>query len=101
MGVETVIAGRPLEAVQRLRQTSVRLSNVGHIYTALGVLAGRTLVQEIPGTRAGRQPKPHYRATPLGISEYRDWLIGQLGEDRRRNQMFVLCAWRLDGAPKK
>lgn len=77
------------------------ISNVGHIYTALGVLAGRTLVQEIPGTRAGRQPKPHYRATPLGISEYRDWLIGQLGEDRRRNQMFVLALGALTGAPEQ
>ena len=43
------------------------LSNIGHIYTALGVLGGRALVEEIPGTRAGRQPKPHYCATPMGV----------------------------------
>lgn len=77
------------------------LSNIGHIYTALGVLDGRSLVEEIPGTRAGRQPKPHYRATPLGTSEYRDWLVGQLGEDRRRNQMFVLALGALTGAPEQ
>jgi DNA-binding PadR family transcriptional regulator len=77
------------------------LSNVGHIYTALGVLDGRALVQEIPGTREGRQPKPHYRATPLGIKEYREWLIGQVGEDRRRNQLFVLALGALSSEPEQ
>lgn len=77
------------------------LSNIGHIYTALGVLDGRALVEEIPGTRTGRQPKPHYRATQLGLVEYRDWLIGQLGEDRRRNQMFVLALGALTNAPEQ
>ena len=77
------------------------LSNIGHIYTALGVLAGRALVEEIPGTRAGRQPKPHYCATPIGMLEYRDWLVGQLGEDRRRNQMFVLALGALTNAPEQ
>jgi DNA-binding PadR family transcriptional regulator len=77
------------------------LSNIGHIYTALGVLAGRALVEEIPGTRAGRQPKPHYCATPMGMLEYRDWLIGQVGEDRRRNQMFVLALGALTSAPEQ
>jgi DNA-binding PadR family transcriptional regulator len=77
------------------------LSNVGHIYTALGVLDGRALVEEIPGTRAGRQPKPHYCATPLGMLEYRDWLIGQLGEDRRRNQLFVLALGALTNEPQQ
>jgi DNA-binding PadR family transcriptional regulator len=77
------------------------LSNIGHIYTALGVLDSRALVEEIPGTRAGRQPKSHYCATPLGVLEYRDWLIGQLGEDRRRNQMFVLALGALTNAPEQ
>jgi DNA-binding PadR family transcriptional regulator len=77
------------------------LSNVGHIYTALGVLDGRALVQEIPGTREGRQPKPHYRATPLGVERYREWLIGQVGEDRRRNQLFVLALGALAGEPEQ
>jgi len=77
------------------------LSNIGHIYTALGVLAGRALVKEIPGTRAGRQPKPHYRATPLGVQEYHEWLVGQVGEDRRRNQLFVLALGALTNEPEQ
>src|SRR5580704_2766418 len=44
------------------------LSNVGHIYTALGVLGDRGLVEEIPGTRQGRQPRPRYRATEQGFA---------------------------------
>jgi DNA-binding PadR family transcriptional regulator len=77
------------------------LSNVGHIYTALGVLDGRALVQEIPGTREGRQPKPHYRATTLGLKQYGEWLIGQVGEDRRRNQLFVLALGALTNEPEQ
>lgn len=67
------------------------LSNIGHVYTALGMLGGRALIEEIPGTRDGRQPKPHYRATDKGWHEYRGWLVGQVREDRRRCQLFVLA----------
>ena len=77
------------------------LSNIGHIYTALGMLGGRSLITEIPGTRAGRQPKPHYRATALGVKEYREWLVGQVGEDRRRNQLFVLALAALSNEPEQ
>lgn len=73
------------------------LSNIGHVYTALGVLGERGLVQEIPGTRSGRQPKPRYRATPLGSSEYRAWLVGQAEEDRHRRQLFMLALGALAG----
>lgn len=73
------------------------LSNVGHVYTALGVLGERGLVEEIPGTRSGRQPKPSYRATPLGLEQYRAWLVGQAGEERRHRQLFVLALGALAG----
>jgi DNA-binding PadR family transcriptional regulator len=73
------------------------LSNVGHIYTALGVLGDRGLVEEIPGTRQGRQPRPRYRATEQGFAEYRDWLVGQVCEDHRRRELFVLALAPLTG----
>jgi DNA-binding PadR family transcriptional regulator len=66
------------------------LSSVSHIYTALATLKGRSLVQEIPGTRTGRQPKPRYRATEQGLSDYAEWLVNQVGEDTRRERLFVL-----------
>jgi len=67
------------------------LSNIGHVYTALGALAERDLIEEIPGTRAGRQPRPRYRATPAGAEQYRAWLVGRAEEGRRQHQLFVLA----------
>jgi DNA-binding PadR family transcriptional regulator len=66
------------------------LSSTSHVYTALGTLQERSLIEEVPGTRTGRQPKPLYQATPKGLDDYRDWLVGQLSEDRRRQRLFVL-----------
>jgi DNA-binding PadR family transcriptional regulator len=66
------------------------LSSVSHIYTALTTLKSRKLIEELAGTRVGAQPKPHYRATAQGLKEYGQWLVGQVGEDRRRQRLFVL-----------
>ncbi|HTB50104.1 MAG TPA: helix-turn-helix transcriptional regulator [Solirubrobacteraceae bacterium] len=76
------------------------LSNVGHVYTALKALGDRSLVEEIAGSREGRQPRPRYQATVLGTQEYREWLVGRVGEDRRRQQMFVLALAALANEPQ-
>jgi len=86
---------------ERRYRDVLALSNVGHVYTAMGVLEGRKLIEEIAGTREGRQPKPHYRATPDGVREYREWLIGQVGEDSRRRQLFVLALAAFAGEPRQ
>jgi DNA-binding PadR family transcriptional regulator len=81
------------ELAQRFERTYegvLSLSSVSHVYTALTALKGRELVEEVAGTRTGRQPKPRYRATEKGLADYREWLLGQLGEDRRRQRLFVL-----------
>jgi DNA-binding PadR family transcriptional regulator len=75
---------------ERTYQEVLSLSSVSHIYTALATLKGRALVEEIPGSRVGRQPKPRYRATAKGVEEYGQWLVGQVGEDRRRQRLLVL-----------
>jgi len=75
---------------ERTYEGALALSSVSHVYTALTTLKGRALIEEIPGTRAGRQPKPRYRATAKGHADYRGWLLGQLAEDRRRQRLFVL-----------
>jgi DNA-binding PadR family transcriptional regulator len=62
------------------------LSSVSHIYTALASLKDRSLIERVPGTGSEAQRKPIYKATAHGIEEYRGWLLGQLGEDRRRQQ---------------
>jgi DNA-binding PadR family transcriptional regulator len=86
---------------ERRYGATLPLSNVGHIYTALGALGDRGLVEEIPGTREGRQPRPHYQASESGRVEYRQWLIGQAGEDRRRHQLFVLSLAALASTPQE
>ena len=81
------------ELAQRFERTYgevLSLSSVSHIYTALTALKGRSLIAEIPGTRMGAQPKPRYEATDRGMALYGEWLVGQVVEDRRRQQLFVL-----------
>lgn len=75
---------------ERTYQEVLSLSSVSHVYTALASLKARGLIQELPGTRRGRQPKPRYRATEKGLGDYGDWLVGQVGEDGRRQRLFVL-----------
>lgn len=85
---------------ERRYGATLPLSNVGHIYTALGVLSDRGLAQEIPGTREGRQPRPRYRATEHGLAQYHDWLVDQICEERRRRELFVLSLAPLTGEPQ-
>ena len=82
---------------QQIYRNVISLSSTSHVYTALGALESRTLVEQSPGTRTGRQPKPCYRATALGIECYGEWLVGYVREDRRRQAMFVLGLSALAG----
>jgi DNA-binding PadR family transcriptional regulator len=65
------------------------VSSESHVYSALNTLEARGLIEIVPGTEIGRQPKPHYRATPLGISSYEDWLVEQVDAERRRQELWV------------
>jgi DNA-binding PadR family transcriptional regulator len=67
----------------------LQLSGVSYVYTALDTLQRRGLVEEIPGTRAGRQPRPRYRATAEGMRGYRARLTEQIREDARRARLFA------------
>ena len=75
------------------------LSSVSHVYTALAALKDRELIGELPGTREGRQPRPHYQATERGFQDYAQWLVGQVGEDGRRRRLFVLALARFTRDP--
>jgi DNA-binding PadR family transcriptional regulator len=81
------------ELAQRFERTyrdALTVSSVSHVYIAVSALRERGLIEEIAGTRSGRQPKPHYRATQSGVQRYRDWLVEQISEDRQRQRLFVL-----------
>jgi DNA-binding PadR family transcriptional regulator len=91
------------ELAQRFERTyegSLALSSVSHVYTAVRALQDRGLVEEVAGTRAGRQPRPHYRATPEGMAGYSEWLVGQVGQERRRQRLFVLQLGALTRDPQ-
>jgi DNA-binding PadR family transcriptional regulator len=75
---------------QVMYEGTLPLSSTSHIYTALGSLQERKLIEQTPGLRSGRQPKPSYRATGQGIERYADWLVSSVQEDRRRQALFVL-----------
>ncbi len=65
------------------------VSSEGHIYTALDTLRERGLVEEIPGISSGRQPKLRYRATEAGLRAYVDWLVKEMDEECRRQELWV------------
>jgi DNA-binding PadR family transcriptional regulator len=67
----------------------LQLSGFSYVYTALDTLQCRGMIEEIPGTRTGRQPKPRYRATAEGIRSYQERLIAQMREDFRRSRLFA------------
>jgi DNA-binding PadR family transcriptional regulator len=81
------------ELAQRFERTYrgvLALSSVSHVYTALATLKSWSLIEEVPGTRTGKQQRRNYRATATGIEGYREWFVGQVGEDRRRQRLLVL-----------
>ncbi len=82
-----------LQRFQRVYGDMLALSGVSRIYEALEELQGHSLIEEFePGTpeaTLSRQPKPHYRATEKGIAGYQDWLVAQIGEERRRQWLFA------------
>jgi DNA-binding PadR family transcriptional regulator len=65
-----------------------------NIYAALNVLKDKGLIEEQVVSRrapdgAGRQPKPHYRASQEGLAAYEGWVIAQAREHSRRSRQFA------------
>jgi DNA-binding PadR family transcriptional regulator len=80
------------ELAHRFEETyagMLALSGTSYVYTALDTLQCREMIEEIPGTRTGRQPKPRYRATSAGVRSYQERLIAQMREDFRRSRLFA------------
>jgi DNA-binding PadR family transcriptional regulator len=91
------------ELAQRFERTYdgvIALSSVSHVYTALGTLRSRSLIEEVPGAGPGRQQRTRYQATAAGIDGYREWLIAQASEDHRRQELFVLQLAALMRSPE-
>ena len=74
---------------QRVYADVLPVSSESHIYAALDRLKDRSLIEIVPGTDRGRQPKAHYRATPFGLLSYEEWLVAQVDDERRRQELWV------------
>jgi DNA-binding PadR family transcriptional regulator len=74
---------------QRVYVDVLPVSSESHIYAALDALQGRGMIEIVPGTDIGRQPKLHYRATSFGMHSYEEWLVAQIDEERRRQELWV------------
>jgi DNA-binding PadR family transcriptional regulator len=90
-----LVIARPsygLELAHRFERTYgdvLRLSSGSHVYAALDALEARGLIELVPGTELGRQPKPHYRATTLGVQSYEDWVVEKIETEMREQELWV------------
>jgi DNA-binding PadR family transcriptional regulator len=75
--------------LQRMYGDVLSVRSESHVYGALNSLEKRLLIETIPSPSATRQPKPHYRATEQGIQSYEDWLVCQVADERRRQELWV------------
>ncbi len=92
------------ELARRFERTydgALSLSSVSHIYTALATLRERGLVEEIPGTATASRSRRRYRATAQGIGEHAEWLVSQLGEERRRQRVLIAQLGALAKTPQR
>jgi DNA-binding PadR family transcriptional regulator len=81
------------ELARRFERTydgALSLSSVSHIYTALATLRERGLIEELPGTLESVRSRRRYQATVDGLREHAEWVVAQLGEERRRQRVLIV-----------
>jgi DNA-binding PadR family transcriptional regulator len=74
---------------QRLYSDLLPVSGGSHIYKALDEIQRRGFIETIPEGGSSRQPKPHYRVTPLGASRFEDWYVEQMDAQRRSLELWA------------
>lgn len=80
------------ELAQRFEQAyegMLQLSGTSYVYRALDALERQSMIAEVPGVLSGRQPRPRYRATELGLRAYQDRLVAQWREESRRSRLLA------------
>ncbi len=86
---------------ERVYHGTLALSSVSHVYTALGRLRERGLVREQPARAGENGARRRFEATPTGLGEHADWLVGLLAEERRRQRLLVLQLGALAQEPAR
>jgi len=74
---------------QRVYKDLLPIGSNSHIYGALDALKSRGMVEIVPGTEIGRQPRLHYQATPFGVRSFEDWVVAQVDDELRRQELWV------------
>jgi DNA-binding PadR family transcriptional regulator len=74
---------------ERIYEGALSLSSVSHVYMALPALLERGLIEPIGGEPGARRTRRRYRATELGHDEHARWVIRQVTEERRRQQVLI------------
>jgi DNA-binding PadR family transcriptional regulator len=74
---------------ERVYEGALSLSSVSHIYMALPALLERGLIEEIGTEPGARRARRRYSATDLGHEEHARWVIRQVAEERRRQQVLI------------
>ncbi len=86
---------------ERTYEGALSLSSVSHIYTALATLRERGLVQELAGTERSAHTRRRYEPTAQGVLEHAEWLVSQLGEERRRQRVLITQLGALAKTPDR
>jgi DNA-binding PadR family transcriptional regulator len=74
---------------QRVYGDVLPISSGAHIYTGLNEMEKRGLIEIVPGVGGGRQPKPRYRATPLGVRSFEDWCVERIDALQRGYELWT------------
>jgi DNA-binding PadR family transcriptional regulator len=74
---------------ERMYGDLLPISGGSHIYKGLDEMQRRGLIETRPEVGVGRQPKPHYRVTPLGVSSFEDWYVEQMDAQRRSLELWA------------
>jgi len=74
---------------QRLYADLLPVSGSSHIYTALDALEDRAFIETLFAAGSGRQPKPYYQVTALGMSSFVDWYVEQMDAQRRGLELWA------------
>jgi DNA-binding PadR family transcriptional regulator len=74
---------------QRLYADLLPVSGSSHIYTALDALEDRAFIETMSATGSGRQPKPYYQVTALGMSGFLEWYVEQMDAQRRGLELWA------------
>ena len=74
---------------QRVYADLLPVSGESHIYKGLDEMERRGFIETVPGVGVGRQPKPHYQATPLGVRSFEDWCVERMDAQRRSQELWT------------